>query len=104
MILEILGNHLWIGIGGAILIAGAWSYEMWEGIERHKSLIDLRFAGIYFIGTLLMLAYSVALRDIVFTAINATLALLVIVEIAYTIGLKLEKTKRRKGNKYSSRK
>lgn len=90
------GADIWIGIGGALLIAAAWSYEMWEAIARHKSLIDLRFAGIYLAGTVLLLAYSLLLRDVVFMTINAALAVLVLFEIAYTVGWKFGRARRRK--------
>ncbi len=95
--LDIAANVLWIGIGGALMIAAAWSYEMWEAVERHKKLVDLRFAGIYLIGTILLFVYSWLKADIVFTSINAALSLLVMFEIAYTMGWKFGRVgKRRK--------
>jgi lipid-A-disaccharide synthase-like uncharacterized protein len=89
--------EVWIGILGSVMIVAAWSYEVWESIKRHKSLIDLRFAGIYLLGTLMLLAYSWALRNFVFVSINAALVVLVLFEIAYTIGWKFgRKTRRRR--------
>jgi len=88
---------VWMGIIGSLLIAAAWSYEVWESIERHKSLIDLRFAGIYLVGTLMLLAYSLVIRNFIFVSINAALTVLVIFEIAYTVGWKFgRKTRRRR--------
>ncbi|MBU5558025.1 MAG: lipid-A-disaccharide synthase N-terminal domain-containing protein [Candidatus Aenigmatarchaeota archaeon] len=95
-LIAITGFDIWIGIIGALFIAAAWSYEMWESIERHKSLIDLRFAGIYLIGNILLLMYALLLRDVVFIAVNTTIAILVLFEIAYTIGWKFGRTKRRR--------
>lgn len=74
-----------LGIIGAIFILSAWIYETIESIKKHKALIDLKFAAISIIGIVLLLFYSIQIRDIIFTFINIVLIVLVGFEIVYTI-------------------
>jgi lipid-A-disaccharide synthase-like uncharacterized protein len=73
-----------IGILGAILLALAWLFETIESIKKHKSLIDLKFALIYLVSTILLTVYAFQNNDIVFFGVNALLIILVIFEIVYT--------------------
>lgn len=74
-----------IGIAGAILLLIAWLFETYESVKRHKSLIDLKFAFIYIISTILLTIYAYQRNDAVFFYSNLALICLVIFEIVYTI-------------------
>jgi lipid-A-disaccharide synthase-like uncharacterized protein len=74
-----------IGIAGAILLVLAWLFETLESIKKHKSLIDLKFALIYLLGTVLLSVYSYQENDYVFLGLQFCLIILVIFEIVYTL-------------------
>jgi lipid-A-disaccharide synthase-like uncharacterized protein len=74
-----------IGIAGAILLLVAWLFETFESVKRHKALIDLKFALIYIISTILLTIYAFQRNDMIFFSTNALLIVLVIFEIFYTI-------------------
>ena len=74
-----------IGIAGALLLLIAWLFETLESVKNHKSLIDLKFALIYIISTILLTVYAYQNNDIVFFGVNFCLIILVSFEILYTI-------------------
>ena len=74
-----------IGIAGAILLLAAWLFETYESVKRHKSLIDLKFAFIYIVSTVLLTVYAYQNNDMVFFSVNLCLRVLVLFEIVYTI-------------------
>jgi len=74
-----------IGIAGALLLLAAWLFETYESVKRHKSLVDLKFAFIYIISTILLTIYAFQNNDFVFFSVNLCLIVLVLFEIAYTI-------------------
>jgi len=74
-----------IGIAGAILLLAAWLFETYESVKRHKSLIDLKFAFIYIVSTILLTIYAYQNSDMVFFSVNIFLILIVLFEIVYTI-------------------
>lgn len=74
-----------IGIAGAILLLVAWLFETYESVNRHKALVDLKFAFIYIISTILLTIYAYSNNDLVFFSVNLLLIMLVSFEIAYTL-------------------
>jgi len=74
-----------IGIAGAILLLVAWLFETYESVKRHKALIDLKFAFIYIISTILLTIYAYSNNDFVFFSVNILLIMLVSFEIFYTL-------------------
>lgn len=74
-----------IGIAGAILLLLAWAFETFESVKYHKALIDLKFALIYIISTVLLTIYAFQRNDMVFFSVNLLLIVLVLFEIAYTL-------------------
>ena len=59
-----------IGIAGAILLLVAWLFETYESVKRHKALIDLKFAIIYIISTILLTVYAFQRNDNIFFSVN----------------------------------
>jgi len=80
-----------IGIAGAVLLLVAWLFETYESVKRHKALIDLKFAFIYIISTILLTIYAFQRNDNIFFSVNLCLIVLVLFEIFYTI----KKTKKK---------
>jgi len=80
-----------IGIAGAILLLVAWLFETYESVKKHKALIDLKFAFIYIISTILLTVYAFQRNDNIFFSVNLCLIVLVLFEIFYTI----KKTKKK---------
>jgi hypothetical protein len=74
-----------IGIAGAALLLMAWLFETYESVKRHKALVDLKFAFIYIISTILLTVYAYSNNDIVFFSVNLLLIIVVLFEIVYTI-------------------
>jgi lipid-A-disaccharide synthase-like uncharacterized protein len=74
-----------IGIAGAILLLAAWLFETYESVKKHKALVDLKFAFIYIVSTILLTIYAYQNNDSVFFSVNLCLIVLVLFEISYTI-------------------
>lgn len=77
-----------IGIIGALFILIAWVFETIEGVRKHKSLVDLKFALLFLIGTILLASYSYLRADLVFLFLNIALLITILFEIGYTFYLK----------------
>jgi len=75
------------GLVGAIFIIFAWAFEAFESVERHKSLIDLKFALLYLVAMSLLIVHSVSINDAVFVFLNATVMVIIAFEVLYTIHL-----------------
>ena len=89
-------NLLIIGFIGAIFLIAAWAISTLEAIERHKSLIDLKFASITLIGIIFLIIYSWLRKDSVFFILNIVLLSIVIVEIVATMSIKKIHKRRRR--------
>jgi lipid-A-disaccharide synthase-like uncharacterized protein len=74
-----------IGIAGAIVLLIAWLFETVKSVAKHKALVDVKFAGMYVIGTSLLTLYAYLKSDYVFLALNACLLALVLFEVIYTV-------------------
>jgi lipid-A-disaccharide synthase-like uncharacterized protein len=83
-----------IGIIGALCILLAWMFEAKESVDRHKRLMDLRFAAVYFIGVVLLLVHSLNIEDWVFILLNMAIAVVVVFEIWYSLHIKKVHRKR----------
>lgn len=79
-----------VGVIGAIFILGAWVFETYEGVKRHKALVDLRFAAVYALGNGSLIVYAWLRNDPIFLIINISILAVVTFEMAYTL-LKLKK-------------
>lgn len=75
------------GILGALLILGAWVFETFESVKRHRAAVDLKFAVVYMFGNISLIIYSWFTSDMVFLFINVGIFCIVIFEIAYTLWL-----------------
>jgi len=80
-----VGIEVIVGAIGAVFILGAWVFETYEGVKRHKSLVDLRFAAVYAVGNISLLTYSWLVHDPIFLAVNASILAVVVFEMLYTV-------------------
>ena len=72
---------------GALLIICAWAFEAIQSVERHKSLMDLKFAAIYIVAMSMLVVHSLAIGDPVFIFLNVTILIIAAFEVIYTIHL-----------------
>ena len=84
-----------IGMIGALLLLGAWLFETAETIKERKALVDLRFAAIYAVANVFLVAYSWLRQDYVFLAIAISILTLVTFEIIFTLCMKKDRRRRR---------
>jgi predicted tellurium resistance membrane protein TerC len=100
--IDLLTFGFYAGIAGAIFLIAAWASEAIRSVEKHKSLIDLKFTLIYVVAISFLLTHSIAINDPIFIFLNATTVTLATFEILYTIYLQKVKRKptlkNRKGN------
>ena len=73
------------GVLGAMCILGAWLFETYESVKRHKALVDLRFAAVYALGNACLITYSWLIGDMIFFSVNVGILCIVLFEIAYTL-------------------
>ena len=93
-----------IGIMGDFFIVLAWAVNAAEAVKRHKSLMDLKFAGITATGVIILAYYSWLRVDWVFLSLQFILLFLILIEIIYSLHVKkLHKVKWGKGYGIRSR-
>ena len=85
-----MGLEIIAGVMGAVFILGAWVFETYEGVRKHKALVDLRFAAVYALGNGSLILYAWFKQDPVFFIINASILAVVGFEMAYTL-MKMKK-------------
>ena len=65
-----------IGIIGLILLAIGWIPETIKIIKEKRAGIDWRFGVLYVTGSLLLVIYSVQIKDYIFLVLNSFVALM----------------------------
>ena len=58
------------GIIGLGLLAVGWLYEAVQIIKEKKSRLGLKFSILYTTGSLLLVVYSIQVKDVIFTILN----------------------------------
>lgn len=76
------------GFVGALLIVYAWAFEAFEAVERHKKMMDLKFAAIYIVAMSLLVVHSISINDMIFIFLNVTILVIAAFEVLYTIYIK----------------
>ena len=74
-----------IGIIGAILLILAWMPEIAEIIRAKRSKLNKRFSELLWVATIILLVYSILVRDLVFTIINGFLVLEISISVYYAL-------------------
>ena len=74
-----------LGLLGALLIVVAWIPETIHTIRFRKSGLEIHFALIYVLASLLLTIYSIVIADLVFIILNASATVLGIINAYYTI-------------------
>ena len=73
------------GIAGALLILLGWIPQTVKVVKDRKSKLDWKFALLYFIGSGMLVVYSVQIHDNVFIALNSLIVLLESVALVFSI-------------------
>lgn len=73
-----------IGIIGAVLLIVAWLPEIIEIIKTKKSKLNKRFSELLWISTIILLAYSLMVKDLIFTLINGFLLAEISISVYYS--------------------
>ena len=91
-------SDIFVGVLGGIFILLSWFFETEESVRNHKSLLDLRYAAIYFTGLFFLAVYAYNENEQVFFWLEIAIMTVVLFEILYTIHSRLgkRKVKRRK--------
>ena len=85
------------GFAGAALILFGWAVELLQVIRRKKSQVPLSFALLSGAGSALLMWHSIILDDLAFTALNAFATLAALINIAFNIMQRGNKTGKSKG-------
>lgn len=75
-----------IGIIGLVLLALAWIPQTYSVIKKKESNIDWRFGVLYVIGSLILMAYSIQIKDYIFLILNSIVALMSAISLYFSIG------------------
>ena len=73
------------GIIGLALLAVGWMYEAVQIIKEKKSRLGLKFSILYTTGSLLLVVYSIQVKDVIFTILNGLVTAISLVSLAYSI-------------------
>lgn len=85
-----------LGIVGGFLILLAWLFETEESFRKHKTLVDLKFATIYFFGLLFLMVYAFIIDEPIFFWLEVAILIIVLFEISYTLNFKIFKYKKKR--------
>lgn len=72
----------WIGSLGMALLAAGWARQAVHTLQTGKSGLRLKFSGTYALGSALLVYYSMAIGDWLFTALNAIAGIMALIEFA----------------------
>ncbi|MDD5254282.1 MAG: hypothetical protein PHG05_04265 [Candidatus Nanoarchaeia archaeon] len=78
-----------IGIIGLILLGIGWIPETIKIIKERKASIDWKFGVLYVVGSLLLVVYSVQIRDYVFLILNSFVALMSGISLFFSVRKRL---------------
>jgi lipid-A-disaccharide synthase-like uncharacterized protein len=75
----------YIGIIGLILIAVAWLPQIIQTIKTKKGGLNIKFALIYFLGSIALVIHSIQIKDNIFIILNSLASLMSFTGLFYTI-------------------
>ncbi len=79
-----------IGIIGLILIVIAWIPEIVEIIKTKRNNLNIGFPLLYTLGSLLLVVYSIQIKNWIFIILNSSALLLSSIGLLYTIKSKIK--------------
>ena len=85
------------GVLGALLIAIGWGFEAREIIKRKRSLLEWHFDALYCVGSALLIAYSLAINNLVFAFLNSVAFVLACIGLYYAARTRLGALKAKRG-------
>ncbi len=76
-----------LGFAGLILLVLGWIPQTMETMRSKRSAVDMRFALLYFLGSLLLSIYSFLINDLVFVILNAAAAVMALINLYFSPSL-----------------
>jgi len=74
-----------MGLIGAILVALSWIPQTFAIIKKEKINIDIKFGVMYIIGGILLIIYSIQIKDIIFLILNLLVVIMSSTSLIYSI-------------------
>ena len=75
-----------IGIIGLALLALAWIPQTYSVIKKKQSNINLNFGILYVIGSLILVYYSIQIKDNIFLILNSTVTIMSAISLYFSTG------------------
>jgi len=76
-----------IGIIGLSLMMVAWIAETVDLIKKKESKLDMNFAVFSIIGSILLLIYSIQIKNIIFIIMKSVVIILICISMFYSLKL-----------------
>ena len=76
-----------VGYAGLALLIVAWISELFDIIRNKKEKIDTKFAVFYIIGSILLLIYSIQIKNIIFIIMKVIVLAISLVSLYYSLKL-----------------
>jgi lipid-A-disaccharide synthase-like uncharacterized protein len=76
-----------IGYAGLALLIVAWISELFDIVRNKKEKIDTKFAVFYIIGSILLLIYSIQIKNIIFIIMKVIVLAISLVSLYYSLKL-----------------
>jgi len=75
-----------IGIIGLALLALAWLPQTYSVIKKKKSNINPGFGTLYVLGSLILIYYSIQIKDNIFLILNILVAIMSAISLYFSTG------------------
>jgi lipid-A-disaccharide synthase-like uncharacterized protein len=76
-----------VGYAGLALLIVAWISELFDIVRNKKEKIDTKFAVFYIIGSILLLIYSIQIKNIIFIIMKVIVLAISLVSLYYSLKL-----------------
>ncbi|MBT4174681.1 hypothetical protein HOC80_02220 [archaeon] len=83
----------WIGYAALFFLIIAWLVEAVDLIKNKKGRLDVKFATFFIIGSILMLIYSIQIKNTVYIIMKSIVLFLSCLSLYYTLELHKKKKK-----------
>ncbi|MFH1972158.1 MAG: hypothetical protein ABIJ18_01635 [archaeon] len=80
-----------LGIIGLGFLLVAWTAELIDLIKKKKGKLDTNFAVFYIIGSVLLLVYSIQIKNLIFVILKIIVIILTVISLYYSLKLKKKK-------------
>jgi len=85
-----------VGIAGLAVLLVAWIAELVDLIKKKKGRLDTNFAVFYIIGSVLLLIYSIQIKNVIFIVMKIIVIILTVLSLYYSIKIRKERLKNKR--------